>query len=355
MMPEEPLEFEGAVCPVPLSRYEKIVLGHGSGGKMSYDLIRQVFMPFLSNPILAAGDDAGIFSLTPSLKLAFSTDAHVVFPLFFPGGDIGRLAVCGTVNDVAMMGAQPLFLSVSFILEEGFPVDQLGKIAASMQAAAAEAGIQIAAGDTKVVQKGKADGVYISTSGLGLVITRQEISGHQARPGDKILVSGSMGDHGIAILAARGELGFSTTLQSDVAPLNHLVQDMIAASDKIHVLRDPTRGGLATTLNEIAQQSQVGMVLEATRIPVNTAVNAACEMLGFDPLYIANEGKLVAIVALEDAERLLLAMQQSTYGKDAAIIGEVTAKPSGRVLLKTPLGTTRVLEMLSGELLPRIC
>lgn len=354
-MSEDPLVFEGAVCPVPLSRYEKIVLGHGSGGKMSYDLIRQVFMPFLANPILNAGDDAGILSISPSCKLAFSTDAHVVFPLFFPGGDIGRLAVCGTVNDVTMMGAQPLFLSASFILEEGFPVDQLGKIAASMQAAAAEAGVQIAAGDTKVVQKGKADGLYIATSGLGIVIARQEIGGRQAQPGDLILVSGTMGDHGIAILAARGELGFSTALQSDVAPLNHMVQDMLAVSDKIHVLRDPTRGGLATSLNEIAQQSHVSMVLEAGKIPVNPAVNAACEMLGFDPLYVANEGKLLAIVSPDDAEKVLQAMQRTIYGKDAAIIGEVTVAPAGRVLLKTPLGTTRVLEMLSGELLPRIC
>lgn len=354
-MSEEPLGFEGAVCPVPLSRYEKIVLGHGSGGRMSHDLIRQVFLPFLANPILNAGDDAGILSLSPSVKLAFSTDAHVVFPLFFPGGDIGRLAVCGTVNDVAMMGAQPLFLSVSFILEEGYPVDQLSKIAASMQAAAAEAGVQIAAGDTKVVQRGKADGVYIATSGLGIVIAKQEIGGKHARPGDRILVSGTMGDHGIAILAARGELGFSTTLHSDVAPLNHMVQEMLAVTDQIHVLRDPTRGGLATTLNEIAQQSHVGMVLDSANIPVKTAVNAACEMLGFDPLYIANEGKLVAIVSPEDAEGVLFAMRQSPYGKDAAIIGEVTDAPPGRVLLKTPLGATRILETLSGELLPRIC
>ena len=279
----------------------------------------------------------------------------MVSPLFFPGGDIGKLAICGTVNDVAMLGARPLYLTAGFILEEGLSMETLQRVIASMQAAAAEAGVQIVAGDTKVVQKGKADGMYITTAGVGVVQAGVNIGGAQAQPGDVIILSGSIGDHGIAVLGARGELGFQSSIQSDVAPLNHLIEAMLEASDAIHVLRDPTRGGLATTLNEIASQSNVGILLQEQSIPVHPEVNAACEMLGFDPLYIANEGKLIAFVAREDAEIVLKAMQQTRYGEDAVVIGEVTEEPRGRVLMKTAIGSQRVVDMLAGEMLPRIC
>jgi len=278
-----------------------------------------------------------------------------VFPLFFPGGDIGRLAVCGTVNDVAMLGANPLYLTAGFILEEGLPMETLQRVVASMKAAADEAGVQIVAGDTKVVQKGKADGLYITTSGVGVIRPGLTIGGAQARVGDLIILSGSIGDHGIAVLDARAELGFQSTVESDVAPLNHLIEAMLEASQQVHVLRDPTRGGLATTLNEIATQSSVGILLKEETIPVHPEVNAACEMLGFDPLYVANEGKLVAIVAPEQAESVLRTMRATRYGEEAVIVGEVTAEPRGRVLLRTALGSTRIVDMLAGEMLPRIC
>ena len=288
-------------------------------------------------------------------NLAISTDAHVVFPLFFPGGDIGRLAVCGTVNDVAMLGAKPLYITAGFILEEGLPMDTLKLVVASMRYAADEAGVQIVAGDTKVVQRGKADGLYITTAGVGVIRKDVNIGGAKAKVGDVIILSGSIGDHGIAVLGARGELGFQSTIQSDVAPLNHLIDAMLDTSNNVHVLRDPTRGGLATTLNEIATQSNVGILLDEETIPVHPEVGAACEMLGFDPLYIANEGKLVTMVAREDAKSVLKAMRATRYGEDAVFIGEVTAEPRGRVLLKTALGSTRIVDMLAGEMLPRIC
>ncbi len=322
---------------------------------MSHQLIRKAFLSAFDNPALRAGDDAARLESGIHPPLAISTDSHVVFPLFFPGGDIGRLAVCGTVNDVAMLGANPLYLTAGFILEEGLPMETLQRVIASMKAAAEEAGIQIVAGDTKVVQKGKADGLYITTTGVGAIRTGSRIGGAQAKEGDVIILSGSIGDHGIAVLGARNELGFESTIQSDVAPLNHLIEAMLNASEKVHVLRDPTRGGLATTLNEIAGQSNVGMLLHEEKIPVHAEVRAACEMLGFDPLYIANEGKLVAMVAPEDAEKVLAAMQATRYGESALIVGEVTAAPAGRVLLKTALGSTRIVDMLAGEMLPRIC
>jgi len=322
---------------------------------MSHQLIQKAFVSAFQNPALQAGDDAALLQPVPGMQLSISTDAHVVTPLFFPGGDIGRLAVCGTVNDVAMLGAKPLYLTAGFILEEGLPMSTLQQVIASMQAAAQEAGVQIVAGDTKVVQKGKADGLYITTAGVGLIPVGTNISGTQAKPGDVIILSGSIGDHGIAVLGARGELGFESTIQSDVAPLNHLIEAMMNASRNIHVLRDPTRGGLATTLNEIATQSNVGIMLDEKTIPVHPEVASACEMLGFDPLYIANEGKLVAFVAREDADAVLKTMQSTRYGEDAVIIGEVTAEPKGRVLLKTSFGSTRVVDMLAGEMLPRIC
>ncbi len=354
-MTDETVNIEGAVCAPPLTHNEQIVMGHGAGGRMSHQLIQKAFVSAFQNTALNAGDDAALVEAGLRQKLSISTDSHVVFPLFFPGGDIGKLAVCGTVNDVAMLGAKPLYLTAGFILEEGLPMDTLKQVIESMRLAAEEAGVQIVAGDTKVVQRGKADGMYITTAGVGLVRENVNVSGANAKPGDVVIISGTMGDHGIAVLAARGELGFQSSLQSDVAPLNHLIAAMLDASPNIHVLRDPTRGGLATTLNEIAAQSKMGIILTEESIPVHPEVNAACEMLGFDALYVANEGKLAAIVPQEDAEKVLAVMKSTRYGEGAVIIGEVVAEPKSRVLLKTALGSTRVVDMLAGEMLPRIC
>ena len=354
-MTDESINIEGAVCAPPLTHNEQIVMGHGAGGRMSHQLIQKAFVSAFQNTALNAGDDAALVEPGLRQKLSISTDSHVVFPLFFPGGDIGKLAVCGTVNDVAMLGAKPLYLTAGFILEEGLQMDTLKQVIESMRAAAEEAGVQIVAGDTKVVQKGKADGLYITTAGVGLVREGVNVSGANAKPGDVVILSGTIGDHGIAVLGARGELGFQSSLQSDVAPLNHLIAAMLDASPNIHVLRDPTRGGLATTLNEIASQSKAGIILNEESIPVHPEVNAACEMLGFDPLYVANEGKLVTIVPKEDAEKVLSAMKSTKYGEGAVVIGEVVAEPKSRVLLKTTLGSTRVVDMLAGEMLPRIC
>jgi hydrogenase expression/formation protein HypE len=351
--------FEGLSCPVPLPdiTLDRIVLGHGSGGRLSHDLVRRIFLPNLGNPFLNALDDGAVLLLPDSKgQLVVSIDAHVVRPLFFPGGDIGRLAVCGTVNDLAMMGARPLWLTAAFVLEEGLPIETLQRVVRSMQMAAAEASIQIVAGDTKVVERGSADGMYITTAGIGWVSADIAISGANARPGDIVVVSGTMGDHGIAVLSEREGLGFETDLRSDVAPLNGLVEAILtAAPGATHVLRDPTRGGLATTLNEIARQSGVAIEIEERAIPLHPAVQSACEMLGFDPLYIANEGKLVACVAPEAAEAILAAMHAHPYGQQAAAIGHVREGPAGQVILKTPIGGTRLLDMLAGEMLPRIC
>ncbi len=354
-MTDETVNIQGAVCAPPLPHGEQIVMGHGAGGRMSHQLIQKAFLPAFQNPALSAGNDAALVMPDSHQRLSISTDAHVVSPLFFPGGDIGRLAVCGTVNDVAMLGAKPLYLTAGFILEEGLPMDTLQRVIESMRAAAEEAGVQIVAGDTKVVQRGKADGLYITTAGVGVVREGVDVSGVNARAGDAVILSGMIGDHGIAVLGARGELGFQSSIQSDVAPLNHLIEAMLDASPSIHVLRDPTRGGLATTLNEIAAQSNVGIVLQEQTIPVHPEVNAACEMLGFDPLYIANEGKLVCIVPREDAEKVLVVMKKTRYGEGSVIIGEVAEAPKGRVLLKTAIGSTRIVDMLAGEMLPRIC
>jgi len=349
------VELQGPVCPIPLRHDEKIVLGHGSGGRMSHELIGRLFQTPFDNPALRAGDDAGVVAIDAA-RLAISTDSHVVWPLFFPGGDIGRLAVCGTVNDLAMMGATPRYLTAGFILEEGLDVAVLAKVVLSMQAAAAEAGVQIVAGDTKVVQRGKADGLYINTAGVGELPPGRAIGGARAQAGDVVILSGPIGDHGIAVLGARGELGFQADVVSDVAPLNALVAALLAAGgDAVHVLRDPTRGGVATTLNEIARQSGVAVVLDERAIPVRPAVVAACEMLGFDPLYVANEGKLLAFVAAEAAPAVLDAMRATHYGEEAVVIGRVQAAPAGRVLLRTAIGSTRVVDMLAGEMLPRIC
>jgi len=332
---------------------DKILLAHGSGGKLAHELVEKSFVKALANPFLAKLDDSAVIEL--SGKLAFTTDSYVVSPIFFPGGDIGKLAVYGTVNDLAMSGARPLYLSLAFIIEEGLSQAELNKIVASTQRAAQEAGVQIVTGDTKVVHRGSADKLFINTAGVGVIPEGVDISGSKARPGDRVILSGTIGDHGIAVLSQREGLSFSTRLESDCVPLNSLVAAMLAAGPDIHCLRDPTRGGLATTLNELAKQSKVGIRIEEEKIPVREEVLAACEMLGFDPLYVANEGKLVAIVPAEDADKVLEAMQENQYGKDAAIIGEVRAEHPGRVVMKTCLGASRIIDMLVGDLLPRIC
>lgn len=332
---------------------DRILLAHGSGGKLAHDLVQKMFVDVLGNPILAKLDDAAVF--TASGRLAFTTDSYVVTPIFFPGGDIGKLAVCGTINDLAMSGARPLYLSLSFIIEEGFSQKDLEEIVNSVKEATDEAGVTIVTGDTKVVDQGSVDKLYINTAGVGAVAPGLNISGSNAQPGDEVLLSGPIGDHGIAVMSKREGFSFSTKLESDCAPLNDMVADMLAASSNIHCLRDPTRGGLATTLNELAKQSEIKIIIEEERLPVRDEVLAACEMLGFDPLYVANEGKLVAVVAAPDAERVLNTMRKTRYGKEAVILGEVVEGDSGRVVMKTHLGATRIVDMLVGDLLPRIC
>jgi hydrogenase expression/formation protein HypE len=332
---------------------DSILLAHGSGGQLSHELVEKKFLPFLANPALDRLDDSAIFEA--SGRMAFTTDGYVVNPIFVPGGDIGKLAVCGTVNDLAMNGARPLYLSLSAIIEEGFLLSELEQIVQSIKKAAEEAEVSIIAGDTKVVNRGQADKLFITTSGVGTIPTGVDISGANARAGDKLLLSGTIGDHGIAIMSQREGLKFSVTLESDCAPLNRLVSQMLEASSRIHCLRDPTRGGLATTLNELARQSKVGIVVEESKIPVKEEVRAACELLGLDPVYVANEGKLVAIVDPADADEILAQMRKNIYGRDAAIIGEVTSEHPAKVVMKTKLGPSRMVDMLSGELLPRIC
>ena len=352
----EPITMQGPVCPVPHHHTDTVVIGHGSGGAMTQDLIRNIFQSRLGNAYLEQGNDAARIAIQGGTgELAVSTDSHVVFPLFFPGGDIGRLAICGTVNDVAMLGARPAFLTAGFILEEGLPMKTLTRVIESMAAACAEAGVQIVAGDTKVVEKGKADGIFINTAGFGLIPPGRDLGGQLAQAGDAVLISGTLGDHGIAVLQARGDLGFESGIQSDVAPLNKMIAALLEAIPGVHVLRDPTRGGLATTLKEIACQSQVSIHLEEESIPVRPEVRTACDMLGFDPLYLANEGKLIVVLPEENAGQALEILRQNPYGAMATRIGSVSAADPEQVLLHTPYGTTRVLDMLSGEILPRIC
>ncbi|MCD6390695.1 MAG: hydrogenase expression/formation protein HypE [Dehalococcoidia bacterium] len=332
---------------------ESVLLAHGSGGKLSHELVEKKFLPFLANPALNKLDDSAVFEA--SGRLAFTTDSYVVNPIFFPGGDIGKLAVCGTVNDLAMNGARPLYLSLSAIIEEGFLLSELEQVVQSVKKAAEEAEVSIIAGDTKVVNRGQADKLFITTSGVGIISAGVDISGANARVGDKVLLSGTIGDHGIAIMSQREGLKFSMALESDCAPLSKLVSQMLEVSSNVHCLRDPTRGGLATTLNELAWQSNVGIVVEEAKIPVREEVKAACELLGLDPIYVANEGKMVAVVDPADANKILTRMKKNNYGRDAAIIGEVTKEHPGRVVMKTKLGPSRIVDMLSGELLPRIC
>jgi hydrogenase expression/formation protein HypE len=346
-------DFEGYVCPVPIRPTDTVMLAHGSGGTLSRDLLNRLFLPELGKAAPRALDDSAVVVMDGQ-RYAITTDSHVVAPLFFPGGDIGRLAICGTVNDLAMVGATPIALTCGFIVEEGLPFDILQRVVVSMKEAAQEAGIYLAAGDTKVVQKGSADQLFINTSGIGKIAEGINISGANAKDGDVVIVSGTIGDHGIAVLSAREDLGFETKLESDVAPLNHLVQAMVEAGD-VHVLRDPTRGGLATSLVEIAGQSNVTIEIDEPALPVKPAVKAACEMLGFDPLYVANEGKLVAFVKEDDAEKVLDVMKKINYGVDAAIIGRVIGIGKSQVRLRTGIGGTRLVDMLPGEMLPRIC
>ncbi|MGQ9365953.1 hydrogenase expression/formation protein HypE [Azospirillum sp. A39] len=329
-------------------------MSHGSGGKAMAQLVRELFAAAFANPYLDQGNDQAAFDV-PAGRMVATTDGFVVSPLFFPGGDIGSLAVHGTVNDVAMAGARPLYLTAGFILEEGFPLADLARIVASMAAAARDAGVPVITGDTKVVERGKGDGVFITTTGIGRVPDGVAPSGDRARPGDAILVSGTMGDHGVAIMSTRENLGFETAIVSDSAALHTLVADMVAAVPGVHVLRDPTRGGLATTLNEIAHQSGVGMAIREADIPVRREVAAACELLGLDPLYAANEGKLIAICAAADAGRLLAAMRAHPLGRDAAAIGTVHEDAHRFVQMETRFGGTRIVDWLSGEQLPRIC
>ncbi len=332
---------------------KRVLLAHGSGGKLSHELVSEHIFPSLANPLLGKMDDSAVFELCG--KMAFTTDSFVVSPLFFPGGDIGKLAVCGTVNDLSMAGAKPLYLSLGLIIEEGLPMEDLERVIRSISLTAAAAGVKIVAGDTKVVNHGSADRLFINTSGLGLVPEGSNVSGSNARPGDRVIINGPVGDHGVAVMAQRSGLRFRVTVESDCAPLNCLVSAMMKYPEAVHVMRDPTRGGLATTLNEIARQSGVGIRLSEERIPVRESVRAACEILGLDPLYVANEGKLIAVTAPEKTDEILEIMRRSPYGAESVVIGEVAAEHPGRVVVKTRLGASRIIDMLSGELLPRIC
>jgi hydrogenase expression/formation protein HypE len=345
-----------ASCPVPESRYDHILLGHGGGGQLTADLIRRVFLPAFANETLSALEDQATLPNDASgSRLAVTTDAFVVRPLFFPGGDIGRLAVHGTVNDLAVGGARPLFLTAAFILEEGLPLADLERIVTSMRDACRDAGMTLVAGDTKVVDRGKGDGVFITTTGIGRVPDGRNLSIHSARPGDALLLSGTVGDHGIAIMSVREGLEFETVLESDTAPLHELTEAILAAGPGTRCMRDPTRGGLASALNELAAASGVGVTIDETAVPLRPEVRAACEILGFDPLHVANEGKLIAVVPAAEAARVLDAMRSHPLGRAAARIGTIVPERPGTVVLRTRIGSERTLLMLSGEQLPRIC
>ncbi len=340
-------------CPLPITERKNIVMGHGSGGKLSAQLVRDLFLPAFDNKYLQKLDDQAVFQAGPA-TLAFSTDSFVVTPLFFPGGNIGELAVNGTVNDLAMSGARPLFLSAAFIMEEGLPLDELARIVESMAKAAQTAGVSIVTGDTKVVNKGSADKLFITTSGVGLVPDRLSVSASNVRPGDDIIVSGSIADHGMAVMSVREGLEFESAILSDTAPLHLLVETMLRAGE-IHALRDPTRGGLATSLCEIASASFIGIEIDAAAVLVREDVRGACEILGLDPLFVANEGKLVAFVPHESSAAVLQAMYENPYGSDARIVGRAVTDHRGMVLLRTEIGGTRILDLPFTEQLPRIC
>ncbi|MDI6791857.1 MAG: hydrogenase expression/formation protein HypE [bacterium] len=342
-------------CPIPIQEYPTVLMAHGGGGRLTRMLIERMFLPAFRNSTIETLHDGAVLEIE-GLRLAFTTDSFVINPLFFPGGDIGELAVNGTVNDLAMCGARPLYLSLSFILEEGFPMEDLWRVTRSIQAAAEEAEVKVVTGDTKVVDRGKGDGLFINTSGVGLIPEGVEISPQRVCPGDVVLISGAIAVHGIAILSVREGLEFETTLESDTAPLNGLVKALLdSAGPQVHMLRDPTRGGVATTLNEIASSAKVGIMLEEAGIPIRDEVRGACEILGLDPLYVANEGKYLAIVAPEAADAALEAMRAHPLGREAAIIGHVVEEHAGTVILRSQVGGKRVVDMLSGEQLPRIC
>ncbi len=348
-------EYTGPQCPIPISDYPTVMLAHGGGGRLTQMLIERLFLPAFANPALEALHDGAILEVN-GIRLAFSTDSFTISPLFFPGGDIGSLAVHGTVNDLAMCGARPVGLSAGFILEEGLPMDDLWRAVQSMQAAAQAVDVPIVTGDTKVVERGSGDGMFINTAGLGLIPEGVCISATRARPGDVVLINGSIADHGIAVMSVREGLEFETALTSDSAPLVDVVFSILdQVGEQVHVLRDPTRGGVASALNEIAAQAGVGIRLEETRIPVGEAVRGACEILGLDPLYVANEGKFLAIVGPEAAEAVLATMRDHPLGQQAAVIGEVVADHPGKLLMRSRIGGLRVVDMLSGEQLPRIC
>jgi hydrogenase expression/formation protein HypE len=348
-------DFSGWSCPLPLVGYPTIVMGHGGGGKLGNELVEHLFLPAFRNPALENLGDAAVLDV-PAGRLAMSTDSFVVQPLFFPGGTIGELAVNGTVNDLAVSGAEPKFLSASFILEEGFPLAQLAAIVESMAAAAATAGVQIVTGDTKVVERGHGDGCYINTAGIGVLRPGIAVGPHRAQPGDAILVSGTIGDHGMAIMSVREGLEFESQIRSDCAALNGLIAEVLAAAGPaVHAMRDPTRGGMASTLNEIAQSSAVGMAIDEASLPVRLEVQSACELLGLDPIYVANEGKVVFFVAPEAAEQVLAILRAHPLGKEAARIGQVTAQHPRMLVARTAMGANRVIPIQIGEQLPRIC
>ena len=344
----------GFSCPIPITDYPTVLLAHGGGGKLSQQLIRSMFFSQFNNSALKQEHDGAMVSLGGA-RLAFSTDSYVVHPLFFPGGNIGELAVYGTVNDLAMCGAMPRYLSAAFIIEEGFPMERLWTIVQSMQQAAERSSVQLVTGDTKVVDRGKGDGIFITTAGIGLIQEGISIAPQRAAVGDAIILSGRVAEHGIAIMSAREGIEFKTQVQSDTAPLNDLVDVMLRTSKNIHVLRDPTRGGVARALNEIAGAAHVGIVIQESRILVTEEVRGACEILGLDPLYIANEGKLIAFVPDHEAENVLSAMQSHPNGKEATVIGRVVKEHPGTVVMKTSIGGNRVVDLLSGEQFPRIC
>lgn len=341
-------------CPVPIERYPNIMLAHGGGGRLSHQLIEKIFLAAFGNPALEARHDGALVTL-PSRRLAFTTDSYVVQPLFFPGGDIGSLAVNGTVNDLAMCGARPLYLSAGFILEEGLPMDTLWRVVQSMKQTADQAGVQIVAGDTKVVDRGKGDGIFINTAGVGCVESDRPVSPAHVKQGDAVILSGDIGRHGIAIMAVREGLQFETTLESDCTPLSGIVLDLLANDIEVHCLRDLTRGGIASALVEIAAAAQVQIEIEEAAVPVIENVRGACEILGFDPIYLANEGRFIAFVPPRDAERTLQRIRAHFSGKGACIIGTATSGNPGLVTMRSQIGTTRVVDMISGEQLPRIC
>lgn len=349
-----PIISDGFACPVPNIEYDKILLAHGGGGSLSHHLISKIILPQFNNEWLCVQHDSAVFTIDKN-KFAFTTDTYVVQPIFFPGGDIGDLAINGTINDLSVAGAKPLFISVAFVIEEGLPLEDLTKIVQSMRKAAKKAGVSIVTGDTKVVERGKGDKIFINTSGIGTVEEGIDISPKNCQDGDVIIINGSIADHGVAIMSAREGLTFETKIESDTAPLNKLIQQVLSVTKNVHVMRDPTRGGIASTLKEIALKAKVGIEISEHQIPVKEEVRGACEILGLDPLYIANEGKVLIFVPKEEASKVVNAMKSHPYGVDSRVIGTVTKDHPGTVVMRTIIGSTRVVEMITGEQLPRIC